>query len=72
MQFSFPDGDWADGGHIELAAMTDDMWVMQYLPAKAPARSPDLVKVAVVQTDNTAVGFNLHEMDLCAQVNHGC
>jgi hypothetical protein len=72
MQFSFPDGDWADGGHIVLATFTDDMWVMQYLPAKAPSRAPDLVKVAVVRADNSAVGFNLGAMDLCAQVNHGC
>jgi hypothetical protein len=73
IQYSFPDGTPGDGGHLVDAVFTDDMWVMQYLLPDPPARAwTEPVKIAVGYTDGSEEFAYLTELDLCAQVNHGC
>jgi hypothetical protein len=73
IQYSFPDGTPADGGHLVDAVFTDGMWVMQYLMSDAPARAwTEPVKVAAVFDDGSREEVFLTELELCAQVNHGC
>lgn len=55
------------------AVLTDDMWVMRYLPANPPGRAWSVpVKVVVVYEDGSEQYAYLSELDLCAQINHGC
>jgi len=67
ISYRFPTGDTVD------ATIGDDMWSMQYLMPKAPHRIwTDPVVVTVTMADGTTQQYDLTEMDLCAQVNHGC
>jgi hypothetical protein len=73
IQFSFPDGTEGDGGHLVDATMTDHMWVMQYLPPEPPRRAwTTPVKVVATLDDGVKAQYFLADVDLCAQVNHGC
>jgi hypothetical protein len=74
IQYSFPDADgWADGGHVVHAVLTDDMWVMQFVrPHMPPGLPAGPVKIAVGVEDGSLQFFQLSELDLCAQINHGC
>jgi hypothetical protein len=67
ISYRFPTGDTVD------ATITDAIWSMQYLMPKAPHRIwSDPVVVTVTMDDGTSQQFDLTEMDLCAQANHGC
>jgi hypothetical protein len=67
ISYVFPDG------HVQDATMTDAMWSMVYLLADPPERIwTDPVVVKVLMDDGSTQRFELTEMDLCAQVNHGC
>jgi len=67
IRYAFPTGD-----EVE-ATITDTMWSMVYLLPEPPDRGwTEPVKVAVTLTDGTDKEYFLTELDLCAQVNHGC
>ncbi|MEO6510795.1 MAG: hypothetical protein ABIO16_07380, partial [Nocardioides sp.] len=67
ISYVFPDG------HVQNATMTDSMWSMVYLMADPPPRVwKDPVVVKVLMDDGSTQRFELTDMDLCAQVNHGC
>jgi hypothetical protein len=55
------------------ATITDSMWSMVYLLPEPPDRArTDPVVVAVTLEDGSNKKYLLTELDLCAQVNHGC
>lgn len=67
ISYRFPTGDTVD------ATIGDAIWSMQYLMPKAPHRIwSEPVVVTVTMDDGTTQQFDLTEMDLCAQANHGC
>ena len=67
ISYAFPTGDTVD------ATITDDMWVMQYLMQNPPRRMWTEPVVVTVTLDSGATQkYELRELDLCAQINHGC
>lgn len=65
--YRFPTGDVVD------ATITDGIWVMQYLMPHPPNRIwTDPVLVVATLDDGSKKEYFLTEMDLCAQINHGC
>jgi hypothetical protein len=67
ISYLFPTGDTVE------ATITDTMWSMVYLMDKPPARAwTTPVEVLVTMDDGSQQGFGLTDMDLCAQINHGC
>jgi hypothetical protein len=67
VSYRFPTGDTVE------AEIRQDMWSMQYLMPDPPRRIwTDPVVVTVSMVDGSAQQYELTELDLCAQVNHGC
>ncbi len=69
--YTFPDG------HVAEAEMTDQMWLMTYLPTEGPlasGRAPSKPVTVKVTHDGGQVDDYTLEwgLDTCAQVNHGC
>jgi hypothetical protein len=67
IEYTFPTGD------TVKAKMVGAMWSMVYLLPDPPNRVwSDPVHVVVTMADGTTQQYDLTDMDLCAQVNHGC